>query len=179
MPRPVIIGFHGPARAGKDSAANFLLANAGGYLYSFADPIRDMLQAIGIDLRTPYWQDRKEQTIAALGVSPRRMMQTLGTEWGREKVNPNLWLLLAQQRFISDGPGMIITDVRFENEAAWIRNVGGLVIHVHRSNAEKIEAHTSEAGIERDVRDVVLFNDGTLQDLQQVIKELWSVYCQT
>lgn len=179
MPRPKVIGFHGRARSGKDSAANFLLASAGGYIYSFADPIRDMLRAIGLDMRDPYWADRKEAIIPALGVSPRRMMQTLGTEWGREQIHPDFWLRLAQQRLLNDGPGMIIPDVRFENEAAWVRGIGGLIVHIHREGAPAVEGHQSEAGISVHLTDAHVSNNGTLQDLQQVVKELYSVYRQT
>ena len=111
-----VIGLHGRARSGKDTVANFILAQRGGYIYSFADPIRAMLVPLGIDMRDPYWQERKEEVIPAIGASPRRMMQTLGTEWGRELINPELWLILAKQLLLNCGPGMVIADVRFAVE---------------------------------------------------------------
>ena len=118
MSRPPLIGIAGRARTGKDSVARFIIAAIGGYQYALADPIRAMLVPLGINLSDPYWQDRKEDIIPALGVSPRRMMQTLGTDWGRNMVNPEIWTLLAHARLICNGPGMVISDVRFENEAA-------------------------------------------------------------
>lgn len=176
MARPSVIGLAGPARSGKDTVASFMLAAMGGYQYSFADPIRSMLRGLGIDMSEPYWQERKEQAIPVLNASPRRLMQTLGTEWGRELIHPDIWLTLAQQRLLSNGPGMIVSDVRFENEAAWVRKCGGLIVHIERPGLAGVEAHTSESGVQRGPGDMVLINNGTLEGLQSAVRELCSVY---
>lgn len=176
MPQAPLIGIAGRGRAGKDTVANFIIAAIGGYRYSFADPIRAMLAPLGVDMSDPYWQARKEEPIPALGVSPRRMMQTLGTEWGRQLINPDLWLVMAHQRLLRNGPGMVISDVRFENEAAWIRKHGGRIIHVIRPEAKAVEAHASEDGIEMLDTDAQLFNSGTLEELQLTVRELLRVY---
>jgi len=176
MPRPPLIGIAGRARSGKDTVANFIIAAIGGYRYSFADPIRAMLAPLGVDMNDPYWQARKEDVIPALGVSPRRMMQTLGTEWGRQLINPDLWIIMAHQRLLQNGPGMVIPDVRFENEAAWIRKHGGWIIHVIRPEAKAVEAHASEDGIEMLDADAQLFNSGTLEELQLSVRKLLRVY---
>lgn len=176
MPQVPLIGIAGRARSGKDTVANFIVAAIGGYRYSFADPIRAMLAPLGVDMNDPYWQARKEDIIPALGVSPRRMMQTLGTEWGRNLINPDLWLVMAHQRLLRNGPGMVISDVRFENEAAWIRKHGGRIIHVIRPEAKAVEAHASEDGIEMQDTDARLFNSGTLEELQLSVRELLRVY---
>lgn len=174
MSRPAIFGFTGAARSGKDTAAAFLQARLGGYRYAFADPLRAMLLAgFGIDMNELYWQERKEEVIPAFGVSPRQMMQTLGTEWGRKQVNTDVWLLLAKNQLFSRGPGMIVTDVRFENEAAWVRKMGGVVIHVKRDEAPKVAAHESEQGVQvAELSDRILMNDGSLEDLQLQIFRL-------
>ena len=176
MPQAPLIGIAGRARSGKDTVANFIVAAIGGYRYSFADPIRAMLAPLGVDMSDPYWQARKEEPIPALGVSPRRMMQTLGTEWGRQLINPDLWLIMAHQRLLQNGPGMIISDVRFDNEAAWIRKHGGRIIHVIRPDTKAVEAHASEDGIEMQDTDARLFNSGTLEELQLSVRELLRVY---
>lgn len=176
MPQAPLIGIAGRARSGKDTVANFIVAAIGGYRYSFADPIRAMLAPLGVNMSDPYWQARKEEPIPALGVSPRRMMQTLGTEWGRQLINPDLWLIMAHQRLLQNGPGMVISDVRFDNEAAWIRKHGGRIIHVIRPETKAVEAHASEDGIEMQDTDARLFNSGTLEELQLSVRELLRVY---
>ena len=173
MPIISIIGIAGRARSGKDTIANFILTMQGGYRYSFADPIRNMLKALGIDLSHPYWLENKENIIPVLGASPRRLMQTLGTEWGRKLINPDLWLIMATQHFAQQGPGMIIADIRFENEAKWVRNNGGIVIHVDRPNIQKVEDHVSEQGIEfNPLTDKLLPNNGSLERLYLRTQEI-------
>lgn len=176
MPQIPLIGITGRARSGKDTVANFIIAAIGGYRYSFADPIRAMLVPLGVDMSDPYWQAHKEDPIPALGVSPRRMMQTLGTEWGRQLIHPDLWIFMAHQRLLQNGPGMVIPDVRFENEAAWVRKHGGRIIHVIRPDAKAVEDHVSEKGIEIQDTDARLINSGTLEELQISVRELLHVY---
>lgn len=175
MSQAPVIGISGPARSGKDTVAAFIIAARGGYRYSFADPIRQMLAPLGVDMTDPYWIDHKEQVIPALGVSPRRLMQTLGTDWGREMINPDLWLLLALQRLYNLGPGMIIPDVRFNNEAEWVRAKGGRIVRLERKAVTPVEEHVSEAGIEPHHTDINISNNGTLEDLQAAVREIFDV----
>lgn len=171
--RRALIGFTGPARSGKDTAAAFVLAEFGGYKYSFADPLRAMLKAgLNIDMSEPYWIERKETPIPAFGnKSPRQMLQWLGTEWGRQLIDEDLWLTLASGYLLQMGAGMVVADVRFENEAAWIRRNGGLLVHMQRAAAAPVHAHASEAGVEFDVlRDAMIVNDGTLESLQASVR---------
>ena len=163
-----LIGITGPARSGKDTAADLIVAAVGGYRYAFADPLRAMLRVgLGIDLDTAYWKEHKEKPIPAFGgKSPRQMLQTLGTEWGREMVDGDLWVTLARAQLLARGPGMVVSDARFLNEALFIRRIGGKLIHIRRKAAAPIAAHKSENGIEVAPEDIVIDNDGTLEDLQ-------------
>lgn len=176
MNKPPLIGIAGKARVGKNTLATFIEAQYGGYQYAFADPMRAMLHAgLGIDFKQEFWRARKEAKIEALGKSPRELMQTLGTDWGRQLVHPDLWVILAMMRLSNTGPGMIVTDVRFENEAHWIRKNGGTVLHLKRSAAPSVADHTSEAGIifEPANNDIVIFNDLDLESLQHTVGKLW------
>lgn len=174
---PPIIGIAGKARTGKNTLANFIEAQYGGYQYALTSPIRAMLRAgFGIDFDDPHWVAHKEDVIPAIGRSPRELMQTLGTEWGRRRVHPDIWVILANQALLARGPGMIITDVRFENEAEWIRKNGGQVIHVSRSAAAPVHQHTSEDGIifQPEGRDMLVINDFDLESLQHTVSKLWN-----
>lgn len=168
-----VIGIAGRARTGKDTVANFIIAAVGGYRYGFADPIRAMMVPLGIDMSDPYWQARKEDTIPVLNTSARRIMQTLGTDWGRNLISEDLWVMIAAQRLMQSGHGMVIPDVRFDNEATWIRKQGGRVLHLKRESAEAIQAHASEGGIEAHDEDMMLSNDGSLEDLQANVRALF------
>ena len=63
------------------------------------------------------------------------------------------------------GTPLIITDVRFENEADWIRKNGGHVIHLTRGEAPAVREHASEAGVTMGDGDYAYQNDGSLPDL--------------
>jgi hypothetical protein len=171
--RPAVIGIHGLSRVGKDTVANFIISKYFGYRYGLADPIKAMLSAgLGIHMDAPYWSSRKEEIIPALGKSPRQMMQTLGTEWGRQLVHTNLWVTLARDQLLRRGPGMIVSDIRFENEATWVRDIGGVIIHVVRGDAPAVSKHLSENSIVRDPQDRVLLNNSSLEDLRHATHEL-------
>lgn len=175
MNPPLLIGIAGRARTGKNTLANFIQAQHNGYYqYAFAGPIRAMLKAgLGIDMDGS-WGDTKEQEIPLLGKSPRQLMQTLGTEWGRQLVHPDLWVLLAHQLLMRRGPGMIITDLRFENEAAWVRRNRGVVLHLQRNAAPAVNDHSSESGLLVSPEDVVIHNDLDLESLQHTVSKLWT-----
>lgn len=194
-----VIAFAGRARSGKDSCAlslDYFVSRRNVDLdalpvtqdrqtefrrYSFADPIRAMLKAgFGIDMYDPYWIERKEDVIEWLGKSPRQLMQTLGTEWGRELVHQNLWVLLAQQNLHKleaqaklDGltrAMMVIPDCRFPNERAWLDRIGGHVIHVERPGQPiASSSHASEIPVERKSHDFVIHNTGSLEDLHRAV----------
>ena len=178
MTPPSIIGIAGRARSGKSTAAELLLRlGVGRYLYSFADPIRAMLKAgFAIDLDTAYWQMRKEDPLPEFGgKSPRELMQSLGTEWGRQMVDPNVWLTLASGALRRGGRGMIIADVRFANEAAWVRGMGGVILHIERGNAPPVRPHASEAGVPQLEGDLRIFNESTPASLQAGLAKLFQV----
>jgi hypothetical protein len=170
-----IIGIHGRKQAGKDTLARFIIAARGGYQCSFADPIRRMLKAgLNIDMDDPYWIARKEEPIPLLGKSPRQLMQTLGTEWGRDLVHPNLWVFMAAQVYIaSGGPGMVIPDVRLQEEFNWIHENDGLIIFLERKDALPPGQHRSDFLRAPKPGDLVIQNNGTLEELQAEVNYLF------
>jgi hypothetical protein len=167
-----IIGLAGKARTGKNTVARMIIERKGGYEYALASPICRMLAQIGIDPHDEYWASHKEDKIPVLGKSPRELMQTLGTDWGRKLVSPRLWTILAFKEFQESGPGMIVTDIRFEDEARFVREHSGVIIHIERDGAPKVREHVSEAGIKRQPGDFLLLNNGTLDDLVIAVEEL-------
>lgn len=171
--KPLLIGLAGLARSGKDTAAQHLVNHHGFQSYAFADPLRDGLMHILNLSPCDFEGDQKEQPLPWLGRSPRQLMQSLGTEWGRNSVHPELWLLLAAQnldllaRTHDTAKGFVVSDIRFENEAAFIRERDGLVIHLQRPRAKQVRAHISENGVEIQAKDIVITNNGSIDDLQK------------
>lgn len=173
-----LIGLAGKARTGKDTAAA-ILAERGFLRYAFADPIRRGAEVmLGLTYDQVYGNGKEQPIDWLAGITPRRIKQTLGTEWGRGHVHRDVWLRLAQQEWravraaFPDAAGLVISDVRFENEAAWIREAGGQVWHVLRDAAPAVEGHTSEDGVEPRGQDEVIVNNGTLAGLEDQVAYL-------
>lgn len=177
-----LVGITGRAGAGKDVVANILKSDLlhDCSVYRFASPLKEACANLfGWTMEQIEDRDFKETVDPVWGFKPRIAMQTLGTEWGRA-LRDDLWVHMAQVKF--DSPfthGMIICDVRFENEAAFIRDNGGLLIHVNRMGTAIEEAsHASEAGVEFKEGDAWIDNNGTIEDLKSkveriIVNEFW------
>lgn len=166
-----LIGIMGLARVGKDTATAHLCDTYGMESYAFADPIKSMLTGVFGDL---FRDGDREAPIDWLGKSPRQLMQTLGTEWGREIVHPDLWVLVADQMWkkyqeIGWGAGVVLSDVRFRNEAEWVLAQGGLLISLSRDGVAAVATHVSEQNIPFDLANVSLENNGTVGELAAAV----------
>lgn len=172
MASKMLIGLTGPARSGKDTVGNMLRDGQGFTRVAFADPIRRMVaEVLDVPVDRLYDGPFKDTPVKwLLGRTPRYLMQTVGTEWGREQVDRDLWLKIAMRK-VDEGGLVVITDVRFENEADAIRQRGGFIWHIERPDAPKVEAHVSEAGVQRQLFDYVIHNDGDLAKLQRTVDE--------
>lgn len=95
-------------------------------------------------------------------------MQTLGTEWGRECIAPDVWTRLTLAgASLREGRSVVIDDVRFPNEVVAIRALGGIVVRIERPGLvpEDHPSGTAQAAI---VADHTLANDGIVGDLLTV-----------
>lgn len=177
---PLLIGLTGLARSGKTTAAEHLISTYWLEHYAFADPLRDGLMAIFNLDPNDFEGEHKEQPLAWLGRSPRELMQSMGTEWARNSVHPDIWVKLAEQnldyitRALSEVIGFVVSDVRFENEADFIRNRGGTLIHIRRKDAPGVNPHISEAGVCVHPNDLMLHNNGTIEEF---LGSLDGIYC--
>lgn len=179
---PKLVGIAGKAGTGKDTLADFLVYRHGYIKYAFADPIKNMVSSM-LGLPTAYWLDRdwKEAELIGLGTSPRKLAQTLGTEWGRD-VEKGIWLKLFtrewETRYKNIPQGVVISDIRFDNEAKLCRSLGGCVVNLTRPGAAAVATHSSEAGIRRNKRNVDIVNTGTIREYQEAAEAAlasWSI----
>jgi hypothetical protein len=165
-----ILGVAGKAGSGKDTVAAWIRDEYRAYIRPLAFPIKLAIAAM-LYTDVSEFNDRawKETPLPDLKISPRVLAQTLGTEWGRA-LHPDFWLIVLERhlRFLPGTGIVVIPDVRFENEAHWIRERKGFVIHLTRAGADGnvgIENHASEQGILLGERDVCISNDGSIDDL--------------
>ncbi|AUM59646.1 deoxynucleotide monophosphate kinase [Pseudomonas phage PMBT3] len=195
----MLVGVTGLARSGKDHASDYLAKEMQLYKYAFAEPLKTMLKSVFGD---HFHEGDRSGICPETCKSFRVMMQTLGTEWGREMMNPQVWVNLVARRWreVSEGNtlvqngtiasymarGMILSDVRFDSEAEWIQLNGGVILEIVRPEqktlGEKLKSvvgiagHQSEKGISRHYITHTIVNDGTLFDfdmkLMGIVDEL-------
>lgn len=180
-----IIGLYSPAaQSGKSTIASFL--NEKGYrTIKFAgilkDMIRTMLHGAGVPLEVVERMvegDLKEQPIKfpnGRSVTPRVLMQTLGTEWGRG-INPDLWADLTISKASKAAGKVIIDDMRFPNEFEAVKAAGGTTILVIRPGVERpANCHPSEGQLDNREFDYVVRNDGDIASLHRQVRNLLSL----
>lgn len=176
----MIIGLTGYAQSGKDTVAALLVEHYGFKRVAFADKIRDLLlemdppvpmedgKVVGLqNLVEVYgWDEAKQNPIV------RSMLQNLGV--GARKVfGKNHWVVEVFKDMDMYDTDYVITDVRFANEAEFIRTFNGNIWRVTRPGVGPVNGHVSESELDSIEVDHVINNDGDFKDL---MVELQSAY---
>lgn len=177
----MLVGLCGLAGSGKSTVAAILRDRRNFTPIAFADPIYAAVAAItGLSADELANRENKETPLAWLGKSPRELLQTLGTEWGRESVHQEIWVRRAMRRaaaIVGGGGHVAVTDCRFTNEAEAVRQAGGAVWRVRRHGAGLAGGagqHASEAGIPEELIDLRIENNGSLHDLEAAVEAAWA-----
>ena len=171
----MILGIAGPAGSGKDTAGAWLAEHYGFKRYAMASALKAGMAAMGF----PEPADRalKEQPVPGFDFTWREAAQKLGTEWGR-KLDSDLWVKVAERQVRESKDSVVITDIRFENESAMVRRMGGTVIHLlgRKADLGENQQHASEVGISISVYyDYVIDNSDSLETLYEQLEGLMNV----
>lgn len=211
MSKPVVIGLCGKARAGKDTVAQYIgylienhnqqpdVQHEDSYVVgyeAFAAPLKSMIAMLldffGMghimqpETLQPYIDgDKKEDVIDVIGKSPRYMMQTLGTDWGRKMINEDMWLNSMSERVKMyeqagdhgyKGSFVLVTDCRFDNEARALKDRhDAVIVQVVRDDVPEAvgdAGHPSEAGISPDLIDLTVHNNAGLEELLSEVRSV-------
>ena len=142
----MIIGFMGKAGAGKTTAAlavqRFIL---GSTIKSFATPLKEAVKALFMfsDAQVYGTFEEKVTVDPRWGVSPRKVLQKIGTDCIREMLCRDFHVKRMEAEIDSCKETTLIDDVRFVDEAQMILDRGGILIAIRRP-PEVEEAHASE-----------------------------------
>jgi hypothetical protein len=182
---PLLVGLCSPAMgSGKTTVAEILERQHGFVRNPLAFTLKEMtetfLTSVGF---SPYDArelildpELKEAPIKELGgVTPRHLMQTLGTEWGRNCIHENVWVEVCIHRakyWLRQGRSVVIDDVRFPNEADAIRAAGGIIIRVIRPGAHVTSSHASEGALDSYEVDHQLMNQSTAENLIHYVNHM-------
>lgn len=169
-----LIGLCGYARSGKDSVAEILSADYGFTRVAFADALKDVAYLADPHFLRPLvdaygWDAAKKEP------KVREFLQDLGVAV-RLILGPDTWIDAAlpdtKPPFGSPvQPLTVVSDVRFPNEAAAIRERGGVVWQVVRPGVGPVNAHESESALFTSdfTPDRIIRNSGTLEDLRREV----------
>lgn len=205
MMKKRVIGLCGFKNAGKDTVADLLVAR-GFHKYAFASPIKDAISMIfswdremleGDSDMSREWREEPDlywSGVFEYCVRPRDILQKFGTESMRDVIHNDIWIRSLMRRIdISSHDKFVISDVRFQNEIAAIREMGGCVFRIQRGpepswfliaeqanrghqdaiqQMKELGIHQSEYDWIGSEFDMVIQNNGGLDDLEDDVREL-------
>jgi len=179
----IIIGVSGKLGSGKDSVANLIKKyNHKIQQKAFAYKLKEIVSILtSCPIEDTMTQEGKNKFIPEFDMTIGQMLQQLGTNVLREGFNKNVWinaLLIELKKIEGD---YIITDCRFKNEAAAIKNAGGYLIRIERpinpiaANSNRDLTHPSETDLDDYTEfDVVIQNDSDLISLETKVIAAYS-----
>jgi len=177
----MIIGITGHARHGKDSTADFICKHFRYQKKALADRMKSVCALIFDWNEDHLYGDLKDKIDPRWGISPRHVLQSLGTEWGQHELSKHdsfkettgrlLWTRSLLSQFPDDA-NIVISDVRFLHEADEVRRRGGKIVMVRRPGYPVDLSHESERSIEEIKPYYVLRNASGLKELEEDVMEM-------
>jgi hypothetical protein len=176
----MLVGIIGHSGSGKDTVADYLVSKYKFVKISLADPLKRICKEVFDFSDTQLWgpsQERNKPDSRYKGLTPRKALQLLGTEWGRS-VYEDVWIdysLRITSRILVDhdlydpkvGPivrwwedgntaptlrGITIPDVRFQNEVDKLKNAGGKLLKITRPSFDG--SHAMLAGVKNHASEI-------------------------
>ena len=124
----------------------------------------------------------EEDYVTKINLTPRLLLQLLGTKCGRNIIHPNIWVNSLMREYFCvqsdlapngiDCPNWIITDMRFLNEMEAVKKRGGITIRVNRNLEESKNQHESETELDSAEFDYVIDNNGTIEELIEKVRQI-------
>jgi hypothetical protein len=205
----MIIGICGFIGSGKDTIADYLVNLHHFRRESFANTLKDAVSAVfgwdrtmleGRTKQAREWREQQDNwwtNRLGIVITPRWVLQNWGTEVCRNGFHDDIWIASLENKLRNSTDDVVISDCRFPNEIAAIKQSGGLVVRVVRGaepawydaavsrnrgpdgnstwslsgrKLDQLGVHDSETAWVGTKFDVVLDNNGTLDDLYQQVK---------
>jgi hypothetical protein len=204
----MIIGICGFIGSGKDTAANYLVGWHGFRRDSFAGALKDAVAQVfgwdrelleGLTPEARHWREQVDpwwaKRLNMPTLTPRWILQYWGTEVCRQGFHDDIWIAALENRLRQRTGHTVISDVRFPNEVASIRNAGGHIVWIKRGAdpewcdtliemrqsstlgictdyMQQFNVHASEWAWVGTKFDAVIDNNGSVEQLYENLKNL-------
>lgn len=171
----IIIGLFGKKGSGKDTFADYMVEKYGFQKVSFAEPLKKICKELFLlsddQINVP---ELKETVLPNWNLSPRQILQKVGTDLFRQHFSKTFWTDLMKNRLeqFSENEKIIITDIRFQNEHNLVQNFpNSFIIKIQRDERDKInDSHISENW---DLNtNIVIDNNGSKEDFFEKIEKI-------
>lgn len=170
----MLIGLCGYKGSGKDTVADILVKDYGFVKKSFAEPLKEGLKSL-FDLSDEQLHDseQKELLDQRWNRTPRQLMQWLATDVLRTQFDENFFVKHLDSRLPSgcDDNKIVISDVRFVNEAEMLKSRGGIIVRINRDVSHD-DKHQSEYEFTKIKSDFKINNDYDMNHLEFSVKNL-------
>ena len=173
---PVIVGVTGVAGSGKSTFTDLILKITSEdevEELAFATPLKKAAMELFVFKHKDVYDPKlKEVVDPRWGKSPRQILQWLGSEVLRDQFDKDFLIKNLEHRIEASGASIIIvSDVRFDNEAEFVKSHGGILVRITRPSLAKKEGevHQSEKGVKDEYITHEIVNDGTMDDFEKKI----------
>ena len=155
-----VVGLCGLIGAGKDTAGDIFVKY--GYVrISFASVLKDIVammfgwdrqmvegsnpeSRVQRDVVDVYWS-----AVFKRDITPRNMLQTMGTEIMRDHLHTDIWVKIIEKRIRDKtyGDKVVLTDTRFPNECQMVHELGGQVVRIVRGPTPSWETQLEQTSL--------------------------------
>lgn len=195
---PPLVGLIGKKRVGKDTFAAVLVEEFGFTRVAFADPLKEMALTIDpiIDVGAG-WDDEGHlyslndlvkahswEYVKDTYPEARRVLQHLGD--GVRQFDPEFWVRAGmahadglrrdrrdEGKWDASQWPVVITDVRYPNEADAIREAGGILVRIVRPGVDDGDTHASETALDGYETAHTFYNYADLDTFRDNVREGW------
>lgn len=160
---PALLGIGGKKTVGKDTFAGLL--GDGWEVIGMSDPLYEVL--LELNPKIAYEEDGGTANIVHLSNYLHNVV--------RNMVDEDAWVDMMAVRVLqlhSEGKNVAVTGIRFPNELARIKDMGGSSVWVENSRIDSLDTHISELSLVSQDFDFIVYNNGSLDDLSHSAKQV-------